>query len=191
MGNVGQFDSGGTSGFAFLGDRTAAEAFLVHLGDHAQHALGPFTLTLRQRGHLRHFGRDEQHRRSIFARSDAGTAADARRGVHRIFLLLPRHGNRVAIRRSAGVHRDVTARLNDAVKRRTIDHQVAHHGEGIRTPWFDDQQVAIFESSHVQLAGCRPVIRSVRLTVDHHATGATDSFAAVVIERDRFFPLGD
>ena len=42
----------------------------------------------------------------------------------------------------------------------------------------------------MQLAGRRPAARAVRQAVDHHAAGAADSLAAVVVEGDRLLAAG-
>ena len=43
----------------------------------------------------------------------------------------------------------------------------------------------------MQLARCGRPLRAVRLTIDHQAAGTADAFPAIVVERDRFFILGD
>ena len=55
----------------------------------------------------------------------------------------------------------------------------------------DDDRVAGLESAHVKLADGRSALRSVSDTVDHETARTADSFAAVVIERDRIFALCD
>ena len=63
--------------FAGTRIRTAAEPEFVHLGNHGLGSTQSFDLALRQLGQRRNAGRYEQHGRTVFAGSHAGTATDA------------------------------------------------------------------------------------------------------------------
>ena len=102
-GDVVDGDAGRASGFAFAGVGAGAEAFFVHLSDHFQHSLCSFWFTLRQQSHLRDLGTGEQHGRGVLAGGDAGSAADARCGVHRLFLVLLGDQQAVGVRSVSGV----------------------------------------------------------------------------------------
>jgi hypothetical protein len=94
-------------------------------------------LALGQQVEVLHLGRGEELGRRVGARRHAGTAADARRGVHR------RVGHRLGDRDQVGVGcttglgGDEAARLDDAVERRAVDHQVLDHREGRGPPGLD------------------------------------------------------
>ena len=81
--DVGNADLFRTRGLAFIFIGTIAKSFLVHLRDHVDDPSIFFRLALRQKIQMRHFRRDEQHRRRIGARGHARAAADALRRVHR------------------------------------------------------------------------------------------------------------
>ena len=87
--------------------------------------------------------------------------------------------------------RDVSAGLDDPVQGAAIDHQVLDHREGRGAPWLDPDLVAVLEAAHVQLAGGDAFVGPVGRAVDHHAAGAADALAAVVLEGDRLFALLD
>ena len=76
-------------------------------------------------------------------------------------------------------------------KARAIDDQIADDGKGAGPPRLDDDRVAVVESPHVELAGRRLARRAVGLAVDHHAAGAANPLAAIVVERDRLLPVLD
>src|SRR5690606_32452730 len=95
-------------------------------------------------------------------------------------------GQIVCILRIAGIDRDITTGLDDAIEGAAIYHQVLDHRKGLCTPGFYDDGIPVLIGTHMQLAGCGLVPWTMRLTVDVHRTGAADPFAAIVIECDRF-----
>jgi len=68
--------------------------------------------------------------------------------------------------------------------RAPIDDQVPEDRERGRAPRLDGDRVAVLERTHVQLAGGRARPRPMRGAVDHHAAGAADPLAAIVVEGD-------
>ena len=116
-------------------------------------------------------------------------AADALGRVHRQIRFLLRNGQRVRVRCTAGVDRDVPARGDDAIECTAIDDEVAQHGEGLGAPRLDVDLVAVLEVAHVQLARRHAAVPTVGDAVDHHRAHAADALAAVVIEGDRLFAL--
>src|SRR6478735_6794841 len=93
-------------------------------------------------------------RRRVLAGGDTGAAADARGGIHCQIGGRLWNENRVAIGRAAAVNRDISAGGNDSIERASVDDQVFYDGEGLRSPWFDRDRLAVLEFPHVQLADC-------------------------------------
>jgi hypothetical protein len=178
-------------GFALVLVGAVAEAFFVHLADHAERAAILLRLALRQNIELAGLGGDEEHGAGVFARGHAGTAADARGGVHRGIGHFFADGQGVRILRRTGAHGDETTGLLDAIKRTTIDDEVFDDGEGLGTEGLDPDGVARAELAHVKLAGRRGLFRAVRHAVDLHGAHAADAFAAVMVEGDRLLAFGN
>ena len=80
---------------------------------------------------------------------------------------------------------DVAARLDDAIKRRSVHHEVAHNRKRSRPKWLDKDLGAVVERSHVQLTSGRLAARAMCLSVDHHRTASADALTAIVIECNR------
>ena len=136
---------------------------------HVAHAVGGLNLTLRKQGQLAHLGAHEEHRRGVFAGGDAGSAPDAGGGVKGGVGIVLVNRSRIGVGQIAHrVHRNVSARLNDAVKCTAVDHQVAHHRERLSAPWLDGDGVSVLELAHVQLAGGHTAVGAVGLAVDEH-----------------------
>ena len=167
----------------------AAEALVVVLRGHVDHAAVALGLALRQLAEVGDLGTDEQRRRPVGAGRHAGAAADAGGDVEGPVGLVLRHGYGVRVRGRAGVDRDVAAGLDDPVEGRAVDAEVLDDRERVGPPGLDDDLVAVLEGAHVQLAG-RGDLGAVRLAVDHQATHAADALAAVGVERDGFLALG-
>ena len=189
--DVGQIDLRGAGGFAFGRVGAVSKVLCIHLGDHFQDSLTAFGLTLRQVGQMRDFGRDEQHGRGVLARRDAGATADTGCGTHRFLLRVMGNQRSVGLGCIPGIDGNISTRLNDAVERRSIDDQITNNRKRLGQPRFDDDRIAVLKTAHVQLAGRGTTVRTVRLTVDHHSAGSTNSFPAIVVERDGLFPFGD
>ena len=66
-----------------------------------------------------------------------------------------RNRKRVRVRRAAGVHRNKAARLDDAVERAAIHHQILDDRKRLRAPRLDRDRLAVLEVAHVKLAGGR------------------------------------
>ena len=73
---------GGTDGFALVVISAIPETEFIHLPNHMESATFAFCLTLREKTEVRDFGRDEQHRRGIWACGHAGAASNAGGGFH-------------------------------------------------------------------------------------------------------------
>ena len=129
-------------------------------------------------------GTDKQHGASILASRYAGTATDARGGIHGHVGGMFRDGNHVGIGNAACGGADVASRLDDFVEGRAVDNQVADDGERLGTPWLNPNLVAIFELAHVKLASGHAIIIAVWPTVDIEAAHTADAFATVVVEAD-------
>jgi hypothetical protein len=166
----------------------AAEAEVIGGVDHREHAAVALRLTLRHEPEVRDLGGDEEHGGRVLAGSDAGTAADALRGVHREVRIDLRHRHRIRVRRRTGARRDVAARLLDLVERRTIRHQIAHHRERVGAEGFDRDDRAVRKAAQVRLAAGHALVRTVRLAVDDQRARAANALAAVVGEGNRLVP---
>src|SRR5215208_293474 len=81
---------------------------------------------------------------------------------------------------------DISTSLDDPVERAAIHDQVLDHGERLRPPRLDIDDVAVREGPHMQLAG-RRLLGTVRHTIDHQAALAADALAAVTVEGDGVF----
>ena len=165
------------------------KALGFHLLNHADHATLPFGLTLGQESQLADFGGCEEHGCGVGAGCNAGSTTDASSGVHSQVCVFLSNRDCIGILRGAGVDRDKSPRLNDAVQGRAINDQVPQHGKCLGAERFDPDHVPIAEATHVQLAGGGFGFRSVGLAVDHQAAHAADSLAAIVVEGDRLAPI--
>ena len=175
-------DEFGTLGFAGVGVGAVAEAQFVHLGYHLLCAVGGLDLTLWQQGQMTDFGAYEQHGAGVLAGCYAGAATDARCRVHGHVRYVFRNRNGVGIGDTTRGRADVASRLDDLVEGGTVYYEVADDREGLGSPWFDPDVVAILELPHVELAGGDAVVIAVGTTVDIESAHATDAFAAVVVE---------
>src|SRR5690606_36734577 len=118
-----------------------------------------------------------------------GATSDTGGGIHRRVGGRFRYRDQVGIGGRARIDRYVSAGFDDPVEGGPVDHQVTDEGESGRPPWLDDDGLPILELAHVELAGSRPELGAMGLPVDHHATGATDAFPAIVVEGDRLLTL--
>src|SRR5919109_1047640 len=71
---------------------------------------------------------------------------------------------------------DVAPRLDDAVQRTPVHHEVSQYWKRSGPPRLDRDHITILEASHVQLTGRRPPHWPVGHPVYHEATGAADAF---------------
>ena len=86
---------------------------------------------------------------------------------------------------------DVAAGRDDAVEGAAVDHQILDDREGFGAPGLEVELVAVLEVAHVQLADGGAALGAVGDAVDHEAAGAADAFAAIVLEGDGVFAVGD
>ena len=124
-------------------------------------------------------------RGGVLAGRDAGAAANALRRIHRLIGGALRDRQAVGVRRATDVHRNVATGRDDAVEGRPIDDEVLDDGEAPGAERLDRDRLAVAEAAHVDLAGGRALVGSVRDAVDNQPATAADAFAAIRIERDR------
>ena len=98
---------------------------------------------------------------------------------------------RIAVLGAAGRDGDESAAGDDAIERAAVDDQILDDRKRFCAPRFEVQNVAVLEVAHVELANRRCRLRTVRDAVDHESARTANSFAAIVIESDRFFALRD
>src|SRR5712691_3039444 len=175
----------GAHGFALARVRAAPEHLPVHRGHHVTRACGALGLPLRQEPEVRHLRGCEQHGGGVRARGDAGAAADARRRVEGEVRVFFADQDGVGVGRRARRRADEAARLDDSVKGAPVDDQILDDRERSGAPGLERQAIAVPEAPHVELADGGGALGSVRDAVDHEATRAADTLAAVVLERDR------
>ncbi len=82
---------------------------------------------------------------------------------------------------------DEPARLDHPVEGAAVDDEVFDHRERPRPPGLDVDHVTVVKAAHVQLTGRRGSLGTVGNAIDNQPAGAADTFAAVVVERDRLF----
>ena len=157
----------------------------LHGVDHRFDPDKPLGLTLWQQIEVSQLGSSKQLGSAVRTRGDTGTATDTHGGVHRRLGGLLRDRDQIGVGSAPGVDRDVAARLDDPIEGAPIDDQILEDGEPGGPPRLDGDHIAVTELSHVELAGSRPLLRSVGLPVDHQPARAADPFSAVVLEGDR------
>ena len=168
---------------------TVTESEFVHLSHHRFRASRCFDLTLRQERELANLRGNEEHSRTVLTSRSTCAATDTGRSVHRLVSYRFRNRNGIRIGYTTCVNGNESTGLHDLVVRSAIDHEVFDYGECTATPRFYGDGVAIFELTHVELAGCDSAVGSVRVTVDVHRAHTTDTLTAVVIVGDRVFML--
>ena len=133
-------------------------------------------------------GTHKQHRAGILAGSHASAATDARCRIHGHVRLVFRDGDGVGIWHTARGGADVASRLDDFVECGTVHHKVTDDGERLRTPGLNPDIIAVFELTHVELAGGDAIVVAMRAAIDIESAHAADALAAVVVETNR---MGD
>lgn len=189
LGDPADADFFRAGGLALVLIRAVAEAFFVHLADHAKGAAVFLGLALGQEIELTSLGGDEEHGAGVFARGHAGPAADAGGGIHGGIRHFLADGESVRILRRASADGDETTGLLDTVEGGTVHHEVLQHGESAGAEGLDPDGVARAELTHVELTGGGGLLRAVWDTIDLHGAGAADTLAAVMIERDGILSL--
>ena len=175
---------------AGAGVGAVTEAKLLHLSHHSLSSASSLRTTLWQQGELAHLGAHEEHGGAVLASCYAGTATDAGGAVHSLVSVLLGDEDGVGILGSTGAHGHVTAGSLYLVECGAVDHAVLDNGEGGRTPGFYGDDVAVVEAAHVELAGGGTRFGfAVGGTVDVERAHTADTFAAVVVENNRFFTL--
>ena len=143
-----------------------AESEFVHLSHHSLCTLCGLYLTLRKESEGTYAGSHEKHRRAVLAGCHAGTAADAGSAVHALLGLFARNRNGIGVRNSAGSYRDISPCLKNLVKRLTVNYKILDYRETVTSPRLDGDCVTVLELTHVKLAGCYLIVRSMRASVD-------------------------
>ena len=169
-------------GLALILVGAVAEAFFVHLADHAKGAAVFFRLALGQGIELASFGRNKEHGTGIFAGGDTGSATNAGSGVHGGISDFFANQDAVSVRSGTCADGHETTRLLNAIKSTAIDHEVFDDREGFGAEWLDPNGVAIAEFTHVKLAGRGGFFRAVGDAVDGHGAHAADAFTAIMVK---------
>ena len=131
---------------------------------------------------MANLGTDKQHGAGIFAGRYTGAAADARCCVHGHVGFVFRDGNSIGIGYTASCSADVAACLDDLVEGGAVHHEVADNREGLGTPWFNPNVIAVFELPHVELAGGDTVVVAMGPAIDIKPAYAAEALSAVVVE---------
>lgn len=189
--DVLHLDALGAGGFALAVVGAGAELLGIHLGDHVADAEVALGLALGQVAQVVDLRGDEEHGAGVGAGGHAGATADAGGRIHGEVGALLGDGQGVGVLRRTRGDTDEAAGGDDAVEGAAVHHQVLDDGEGFGPPGLDGDAVAILEAAHVQLAGGGALAGAVGAPVDHHAAGAADALAAVVVEGDGFLALAD
>lgn len=151
---------------ASAGVSAVTETELLHLGDHSLCTLSCLRTTLRKESELADLRADEEHSRTVLTCSYAATATDTCSTVHSLVCVLLRDEDSVSVLGLASTNAYVTTCLHDLVESSTVYHAVLDNGERSRTPRLNCDNVAVVELTHVELAGCGTLVRSVGMTVD-------------------------
>ena len=142
------------------------EAKLLHLSDHCLSTLSSLRTTLRKESELANLRAYEEHCRTVLTCSYAATATDTCSAVHCLVGVFLRDEDGVSVLGLASTNAYITTCLHDFIECRTVDHAVLDNWESSRTPRLNSNNVAIVELTHVELAGCGTLVRSVGMTVD-------------------------
>ena len=144
----------GADGFASTGVGAVTKSEFVHLGHHEFRTTCGFYATLGEEGELRNLGRNEEHGATVLTSGHASAATDARGAVHGLIGVGFGDEDGVGVLCLSGADGGVTAGGLDFVEGGAIDHAVLDDGEGSGAPRFYGDDVAIVETTHVELAGC-------------------------------------
>jgi len=177
-------------GFTLTVVRARTEV-LIHGLDHCFDTLVTLGLTLWKAVKVRHLCCSEQVRCTVRAGRHTRSATNALGRVHCRVGNRLRDGYEVRIWCTTGGRRDEATRFDDAIERRTIDHEVLDDWERRCAPWLDDNGVATLELAHVQLTSGRAALVAVGLAIDHQRARATNTFATIVVEHDSFLAVID
>ena len=180
----------GADGFASTGVGAVTKSEFVHLGHHEFRTTCGFYATLGEEGELRNLGRNEEHGATVLTSGHASAATDARGAVHGLIGVGFGDEDGVGVLCLSGADGGVTAGGLDFVEGGAIDHAVLDDGEGSGAPRFYGDDVAIVETTHVELAGGGALCGfAVGRTVDVEGAHAADAFSAVVVEDEGLFSV--
>jgi hypothetical protein len=96
---------------------------------------------------------------------------------------------RIPIHRPTSVDGNIPAGLHDSIEGTAINHQVFDDRKGRGSPRLDRDDGPIWKPSHVQLAGGDATVRAMRDAVDDQRTTSADTFATIMFECHRLFPV--
>ena len=142
------------------------EAELLHLSDHCLSTLSCLRTALRKESKLANLRAYEEHCRTVLTCSYAATATDTCSAVHSLVSVFLRDKDSIGILGLASTNANVATCLHDLVECRAVYHAVLDNWECSRTPRLNSDNVAVVELTHIELAGCGTLVRSVGMTVD-------------------------
>ena len=152
----------------------------------------PLGLALWQKPQVGDLGRGEQHRRRV---RDTRPRRRRSRCTRRTRTPRRRRLSGSGSKRASGAAPVLTDTKPPAAMMRSngtsVDDEILEYGERTGAPRLDPQLLAVLEVAHVQLACGRGALGSVGDAVDNETAHAADAFAAVVVEGDRVFAVGD
>ena len=132
---------------------------------------------------------DKEHCRRVFASGNASSATDTSSRIECAIRLILGNRERRRFRSRTGIHADITASLNNAVKSGTVHDTVLDDRECRSAPRFNDDRIAILELAHMKLASCNGMIGTVRHTVDDQGAHSANTFTAIVVKSKAFLAL--
>lgn len=151
---------------ASAGVGAVSETELLHLGDHCLSTLSCLRSALRKESELANLRAYEEHCRTVLAGCYTATATDTCSAIHSLVSVFLRNEDSVGILGLASANANVATCLHDLVECRAVYHAVLDNWECSRTPRLNSDNVAVVELTHVELAGCGTLVRSVGMTVD-------------------------
>src|ERR1700736_3047862 len=128
------------------------------------------------------FCRGKEHRGGIGTRGDACATPDAGGCVKRGFRRILGNKNRIRVRSAPGGRSNEASGLNDAIKRRTVNSQIAQDRKCARAPGFEGYRITVLKKAHGKLANSCAAPATVRYSVDQETASTANSFAAIMFE---------
>ena len=168
----------GADGFASTGVGAVTKSEFVHLGHHEFRTTCGFYATWGEEGELRNLGRNEEHGATVLTSGDTGSATDAGCAVHGLVGVGFGDEDGVGVLSLSGTDGGVAACCLDLVEGGAIYHAVLDDREGRRAPGFNGNDVAVVETTHVELASGGALCGfAVGRTVDVEGAHAADAFS--------------
>ena len=93
--------------------------------------------------------------------------------------------DRISVGMRSGTRRSVPTRGHDPVKRRAVDAKIPDNRKGFGPKRFDRNCIAVLETAHMQLAGRRRCIGSMRPAIDYDPAHPANSLTAIAVKFDR------